>query len=529
MYKLNSFILFIFLSFNAVAVESDYLVLSWTAQDGLVADYHAVVEIAAGFKNKSSAHSSENIKLLGADGSLIDEVSAQSARYTRSEHHGQEHIDGQLFLNEQVTFVVRAPKGLVKQLSLPFELDKNQSLIDFNVLIDQVKKKASSQQKQTRGAVDNRINLLIMGDGYTSNQASDFNADVDSVIAYMQTFEPYLSYSNFVSYDRVFTASAQTGADKPAACFGASAVTVDTAFDGSYCIASIRRLLTVSSSKIFTAAAASPDWDEIIVIVNDEEYGGSGGSFSTFSTNDDANDIFIHEYGHSFTGLADEYDSAFPGFPACSDISQPSCEANVTDVTVRNNIKWSYFIGPSTPVPTPETSQFSNVIGLFEGARYLENNMYRPKDECNMRLLNRDFCAVCQEAYVFKVYQVPYAQGNQLSLLEPATANPADLTPTGMVSVSKAFSVDTLQPSHDLDVTWLVNGIQQNNNTNGQNTQNYVFVPSQVGPNTVTVRVKDNSPMVHSSRQDELPEFELQWQVDVESFIDLIFTDDFEN
>ncbi len=528
MYKMYSLIGLMIISLNAKAVETDYLVMSWSQQYGLVADYHAVVDLPADFKNKSSAQANDNIKLLGADGSVIDEVSAQQARYTRSEHHGHDHIDGQWFQNEEITFVVRAQVGRVKNLTLPFELDKNQSLINFNVLLEQAKKKAPKQQKQSRGNADNRINLLIMGDGYTANQANDFDADVDSVIAYMQTFEPYLNYANFVSYDRLFTASAQSGADKPAACFGAGAVTVNTAFDGSYCIANIRRLLTVNSSKIYTAAAATPDWDEIIVIVNDDEYGGSGGAFSTFSTNSAANDIFIHEYGHSFTGLADEYDSAFPGFPACSDINGPNCEANVTDQTIRQNIKWSYFINPSTPVPTPETPQYSSVTGLFEGARYLENNMYRPKDACNMRFLASDFCAVCQEAYVFKVYQVPYAQGSQISLLEPGTANPANLTPTGMVSVPKTYSIDSLQPSHDLTVTWLINGIQQVNNINGLSTQSYVFEPSQVGLNTVTVRVKDNSPLVHSSRQNELPEFELSWLVDVVPFVDLIFEDGFE-
>ena len=515
-------------SCKTLAVETDYLVLSWSAADGLLVDFHAVVDLPTGFKQKSSSLSQQNILLMGADGSVLDEVSVAQASYTRSEHHGHDQIEGQWLMNEELTFVVRAAKGQVKYLSLPFELDKNQSLIVFNDLIKQAKNKAPKAIQQARGSVDNRINLLIMGDGYTANQASDFDADVDSVIAYMQTFEPYQSYTEFISYDRLFTASSESGADKPTGCFGANAVTVDTAFDGSYCIASIRRLLTVNSSKIYTAAAARPDWDEIIVIVNDEEYGGSGGAFSTFSTHPAANDIFIHEYGHSFTGLADEYDSAYPGYPACSDLNGPNCEANVTDVTIRDNIKWSYFIDPSTPVPTPETSQYSEVTGLFEGARYLQSSMYRPKDACNMRLLARDFCQVCQQAYVFKLYQVPYAQGSSLSLIEPESADPASLTPTAMQSVPMTFSVDTLQPSHDLDVTWLVNGLMVASSSNGLSSQSHVFVPTQVGLNTVTVRVKDNAPMVHSSRQPELPEFELQWQVNVVADNDLIFADGFE-
>ncbi len=528
MYKLFLLVGCLIVTGRATAFKADYLVLSWTAQSGLVAEYHAVVDLPIDFKNKASAVPSDNVQLLASDGILIDEVSLKNQLITRAEYHGHEQLDGQLLLNEEIVFVVRAPRGMVKQLSLPISVDKNQTRFDFSNLVRNARYKAVLPTQPAAGNPDNRVNLLVMGDGYTANQENDFNADVDSIIAYMQTFEPYQSYSEFISFDRQFTASNQPGADKPAACFGNDAVTVDTAFDASYCIASIRRLLTVNSSKIYTAAAASPDWNEIIVIVNDTEYGGSGGSFSTFSTHASANDIFIHEYGHSFTDLADEYDSAYPGFPACSDINGPSCEANVTDETNRNNIKWSHLIEPSTPVPTPETSQYNTVIGLFEGARYQELGRYRPKNFCNMRSLSYDFCAVCQAAYVFKLYQVPYAQGSPLSLLEPGTASPADTTPTTMVAVPMTFSVDTLQPSHHLDVSWWVNGVQQTSNSDGQISQSFVFQPNQVGQQNIKIKVQDHSPMVHSSRQAELPEFEFQWQLNVVPFNDLIFADDFE-
>ncbi|MCX7553104.1 M64 family metallo-endopeptidase [Marinicella sp. S1101] len=521
------FIIAVGLSFSSTAIskEADYLVLTWSEQNGLQAEYHQVFEWAE--QSHSNNQHTSSLLAFDADDKLLEHVSIRDSQITRSEHHGHDHIDGQWLLNDKITFVVRAPKGQIKYLQLPASIDARQATTSFNSLVTNAKVKGP-QRSSAMGQADNRVNLLIMSEGYTNAQQTDFNADVDGVIAYMQTFEPYQSYTNFVSYDRLFTASAQSGADKPADCFGGDAVTVNTAFDGSYCVASIRRLLTVNSTKIYTAAAAVPNWDEIIVIVNDNEYGGSGGAFSTFSTNVAANDIFIHEYGHSFTGLADEYDSPFPGFPACSDISSPSCEANVTDVVSRNSIKWNYLINQSTPVPTPETAQYGNDIGLFEGARYLETGMYRPKDFCNMRVLSAGFCAVCQEAYVLKIYDVLYADAGRLSLLEPDTASPAGATVSAMVSVPVNFSIDTLQPTHDLSITWSVNGSPQNTANSSLTSQGFSYTPDQVGANTVSVTVRDNSPLVHSSRQDELPEFEYVWQLDVAAFDDLIFADGFE-
>lgn len=527
--QVGSAVALLSVSLIAAAVPTDYLVLKWSEASGLESEYHQIVDLPANPINKNHQNDLNSVQLLDANGVVVSAISLKNARFTRAEFHGHDHIDGQVFLNQEVVFVVRAQQGLVDKLRMPEYLDKNKSLVDYAPLVEQAKSKGTQSIEKASGGIDNRINLLFMGDGYTSGQESDFNADVDSVIAYMQTFEPYQSYANFTSYDRIFTPSNQSGADKPAACFTPEVI-VDTAFDGSFCIADIQRLVTVNSSKVLTAAAASPNWNEIAVIVNDKEYGGSGGFFSTFSTNASADDIFIHEYGHSFTDLADEYSSEYPGFPLCSDISGAApCEVNVTDETIRGNIKWNYLVAASTPIPTPETGSHDTVIGLFEGARYFETGMYRPKNFCNMQFLGVSFCEVCQQAYVDKVYAVPYAEGGaQLSLIEPGSANPAATSLVGMVSVAMPFSVDTLQPDHDLEITWLVDNVSQSVVNSSAVTQNFQFIPSQVGMTEVKVRVKDNSILVDASQHDQLPDFEHAWQVDVQPLVDLIFEHGFE-
>lgn len=515
------------LSAQVFAVPTDYMVMRWSEQTGLVVDYHQVVDLPTNQFVSKSEPNEKAVTLIGHDGNQVW-VPLKRFQFTRSEHHGADQIDGLHLKNEELVFVVRVAQGWAKSLSLTDDDAKSFTEYDWQQLVSSAEKKGPQQlTKAVLGGQDNRINLLFLGDGYTSGQQNAYNQDVDDVISYMQTFEPYLSYSNFLSFDRLFVSSPESGADKPAACFSPSSF-ANTALDATYCTSNIRRLLTVSSSKVYTAAAGNPDWDEIVVIVNDDEYGGAGGAFSTISTNALATDVFIHEYGHTFTGLADEYDSPYPGYPNCSDINGPACEANVTDVSNRNDLKWSYFVAQSTPVPTPVGSGYDHLMGLFEGARYRDTGMYRPINSCNMRDLGAGFCDVCQEAYVLRVYDVNYADGGKLNLIEPGTQVPINTSVIGYVSMPMNFSVDSLQPSHDLEVNWLVNNSSQASGNSSAVTQNFMFTPTQTGLTSVKVQIKDNSPMVHNSRHNELPVFEHEWIVDVQPFVDLIFKDGFE-
>jgi len=531
MKRLNKYLwLLILLGINmtAWAVPTDYMVLRWSTSIGLVSDYHQVVDLPANKFTQAKGSIDQMLVLFDAQGKVAGQVSIEDSLITRSEHAGHDHIDGNSLTNEELVFVIRAEQGMVDSFSMPSHVDRFTQLYDWQELVGNAAVKGSQHVLKSQGTVDNRINLLFIGDGYTGGQQSTFNNDVDEIVSHMVTYEPYASYANFLSFDRLFVPSNESGADKPVDCYD-SPIAVDTAFDGKFCTAGIQRLVTVNNSKIMAAAAASPGWDKIVAIVNDQEYGGSGGGVPTVSSNSGAKDIFIHEYGHSFTQLADEYEGLTPGYPICSDINGPLCEANVTDVMVRNEVKWNYFIDPSTPIPTPENDdQYNNIMGLFEGARYRPTGMYRPFKNCNMRSLGRPFCSVCQEAYVFKIYQGSYADAGELSLIEPETASPSDLTPVGEVAVPMTFSFETLQLSHPLSITWLVDNVVQTSGDSSQVTQNFEYTPNGSGSVSIKARVNDNSAFVHDGRLDELPEFEIEWQVDVQPQTDLIFADGFE-
>lgn len=534
------FFLLLFLATPVVqAVPHDYLVFQWSESQGLSLYSKQQVDLPLRKYAQPMPQSGAHVLVENDSGEVLQVISLKSHSVTRSEHHGYNHIRDSSFENNELTFVVRVPTGQARRLQMVWS-QKNLALTyDLKSMLKSAVIEPSAPQKSERGGTtDNRINLLFMGDGYLMSQSNLFDQHADTVMSYMLSFEPYASYGQFISFDRLFLESVEAGADHPSSpCGGVTdpqaPLFVNTRFDATYCTSGIHRLLTVNSSKVYTDAALFPGWDEIVMLVNDGTYGGSGGAFSTISAHAAAADVFIHEYGHSFTDLADEYETAYPGFPACSDINGPACEANVTDVNNRNDLKWNYFVDLATPVPTPDTAAYSQVTGLFEGARYLSSGMYRPVSACNMKFLGSSFCPVCQQAYVHKVYDVPYAEaGAKLSLIEPGTDVPSAGMGSAMVGQVLNLSFDSLQPTHELRFTWLVEGQVVSQYDSDLVGQSFAFTPSQNQTNStveVKIQVTDPSPVVHSSLQAQLPVFEHIWHVDVMPMVDLIFEHGFEN
>jgi len=394
---------------------------------------------------------------------------------------------------------------------------------------------AASTTSTPQSLPDNRVDLLVMGDGYTAAQEQKFLADADTVVQGLLAATPYSEYSNYIRVHKLFTASTQSGTDHPpyvsgcpasddTCCADTSALSdplagqfVDTAFDSHFCENNLHRLLVADLAAVYSAAAAVPEWDQILLIVNDTTYGGSGGSFSTLSLHSQAVQVAAHEYGHSFTRLADEYDSPYPGYPACNDSVGPFCEANVTDVTNPSVIKWAPWIDPSVPVPTPENqAAYENVVGLFEGARYLTTGMYRPVDfHCLMHYLGEPFCPVCAQQYVLVLYEGGWGTPSSgIETIEPGLENPA-LGNFRKCSGAVDLSVVVLGPQAGPapSVAWLISGAPVPGATSPQLT----YASSILGSETVTVRVTDETPLVHPSLENGQLTSELSWTVDTVS------------
>ena len=156
------------------AVPTDYLVLRWTEQQGLVSDFHQVVDLPAGQFLLDKKPDKSVVTLIGKNGEE-KWVSIEKSQFTHAEFHGQGSIGGQQLMNDEVVFVVRAEQGWVDQLTLPPGLaQKSNQIYLWDALLANANNKTPQVQIQKSankaGAQDNRINLLFLGDGYTSGQ-----------------------------------------------------------------------------------------------------------------------------------------------------------------------------------------------------------------------------------------------------------------------------------------------------------------------------------------------------------------------
>jgi hypothetical protein len=377
----------------------------------------------------------------------------------------------------------------------------------------QVQELDSQGRAASRGAPDsaNRADLVVLGDGYTAAEQSTYFTHFNNLEQEFFNLTPLREYRGFVNWRPLFTASAQSGADHPpyqagctttACCADTAAqsdpragLIVNTAFDARFCTAQIHRLLVVDTTKAQAAAVNAPNWDKLVVMVNDPVYGGSGGAIATSSVGASASQIMIHEYGHSFTTLADEYSSAFPGFPSCSDAagSTALCEANVTNITDPAQIKWRDRFTLGVPIPTPAGN---SALGLFQGARYLTSGMYRPWDNCMMRSLNRPFCSVCTDAYLRKLYRGGFGvPSNGISLIEPGSASPpSNAGYIFEVGQTVTFFVRVMTPNSQLpQIRWYYNDVLIPNATSNGMQMTFTGTASF---QQLRVEVEDPSPLL---------------------------------
>jgi hypothetical protein len=257
-----------------------------------------------------------------------------------------------------------------------------------------------------------RWNLVILGDGYQTGQIAQFDTDASNVVAKIQGEPPFSSVWTAINVYRIDVSSTDSGAADPTACGGTGA-TPHTYFDASFCNNGIRRLLEVNDTTVHNVVNTyMPQAHMIMVLVNSQVYGGSGGSVATVSLATGAEEIALHEMGHTAFGFADEYEYYAgcgvdpPGTHDRYTGAEPG-QPNITANANRTTNKWASLVAAATPMPTtknancalcdPQGNPFSaTTVGTYEGAGYFHCALYRPQFNCRMRALGNPFCAVCQ-------------------------------------------------------------------------------------------------------------------------------------
>jgi hypothetical protein len=255
-----------------------------------------------------------------------------------------------------------------------------------------------------------RWNMVILPEGYTASELGKFHDDAQRFVDHLYATAPFTDLWCGVNIHRLDVVSTSSGADYPATCADdqpgdgvPTSITVDTFFDASFCRSNTRRLLSGDEAlALTTATQATPNPQVTMVIVNSSRYGGAGGGVAWFSTDTRSAEIGVHEMGHTFFHLADEYgdrDAQWAG-------GEAGTKANTTTITNRATTKWHDLIAASTPLPTqpnPDCSTENNaaspvaagVVGLFEGGSRAHCGIYHPEFDCKMRHLSRPFCSVC--------------------------------------------------------------------------------------------------------------------------------------
>jgi hypothetical protein len=357
---------------------------------------------------------------------------------------------------------------------------------------------ASAEPAQTiidNGDPQNRVDIVVLGDGYTAAEMSKYTTDVQQFVGSMFQEEPFKEYQRFFNVHRIDVVSAESGADHPE-----NSIFKNTAFDAAYNCGGIQRLICANSSKAANVAANSlppAERDLIILIVNDSEYGGSGGSIVVASTNQQAVELVLHESGHTFGLLADEYTQSPP---TCVNNVEPS-EANVTRETDRSAIKWRFWIDPATPVPTNSTTP--GLPGLYTGARYCPSGLFRPTFNSKMRSLGQPYEQINAEQLVKRIYNLV----SPIDSVEPSAAT-LSLT-TGQ---QQTFTVTTPSPlTHGISVNWLIDG-QQQSAPGSSLTVNSGGLGG--GAHTIEALVRDSTPMVRSDPEQLLSDSR-RWNVTV--------------
>lgn len=326
------------------------------------------------------------------------------------------------------------------------------------------------------GDPSNRIDIVFLGDGYTIDDTALYTDDVQAFLNFMfGSFSPYDEYSTYFNVYKVKVISEESGSDHPE---WDPPVYRNTALGTYYGCEGIDRLICADDESVYAAAQSVPWYDEIGVLVNDPTYGGSGGDYLVTYNGNWGEYVFVHELGHSFAYLADEY--LYGDYPG----SVPNCNCDSNSV----NPGWQSWIDISSPG-----------VGTFLGCSY--NNLYRPTyDACMMMSLQTTFCVVCREQTIRSIYELVRGYDEFSPLTDTLTLE---------TSSPQTFELTPLIPnSHFLEISWFVNDeLKSSDNP-------FDFISSVADSFTVKGTVYDSTPMVLDDPLSLLADSK-EWQVTV--------------
>lgn len=240
------------------------------------------------------------------------------------------------------------------------------------------------------------LDVVLLPEGYTEQEMSKFRNDCLRFADYLLKATPFKDNTHRINIRAVLAPSDESGTDVPG-----KSEWKKTVMNSNFYTFGLERYLTTMDVKSVRNLAANVPYDQIIILVNSKVYGGGGiYNYYAITTTDHLRSdyVFIHEFGHSFAGLGDEYYASEVTYEDYYNLEVEPWEPNLTTLMDFEN-KWPDMIAAETPVPTPAEDQFKQTVGVFEGGGYTAKGVYRPYYDCTMKQAGYDkFCPVCVRA-----------------------------------------------------------------------------------------------------------------------------------
>jgi hypothetical protein len=292
------------------------------------------------------------------------------------------------------------------------------------------------------GPASRKVDLVLLAEGYTAQQLPKFHDDARRLVEELFSLEPFRSRRSDFNVRAIDLVAGEAGVTRPhAGQYRRNPVGAQySIFDSE------RYLLTYDNRTLRDVLSPAP-YDFMAILVNEKQYGGGGIHNFQMATSVDSEFsgyVFVHEFGHHFAGLGDEYYTSDVAYET-GDVTRPEpWEPNVTALQDPAAPKWGDLVEPATPVPTPwdkeayeeharrigdhrrelirrqaaesefdalfrgqrqiesrmlSSGEYYGKVGAFEGASYEPTGLYRPEVDCIMFSRNRvGFCQVCRWA-----------------------------------------------------------------------------------------------------------------------------------
>jgi hypothetical protein len=340
------------------------------------------------------------------------------------------------------------------------------------------------------GNLDNHINFVILGDGYTENEFSKFAEDATNYTSAFFNEVPYSNYKNYFNVFIIKVPSNESGAGHPGTATDViepviPVIEVDNYFGSTFDYAGIHRLLVATKTAVVSNILASnfPNYDIVLILTNTPYYGGSGGYYTVASTHSSSGQVAIHELGHSFGGLKDEYWAG----------NQYAGEGiNMTKETNPSIVRWKNWMG-------------INEIGIYQhccGGN--SSQWYKPHLHCLMQENgpNIHFCSVCIQGIIEKIHSIVTPVESYDPLENNMAGSPYPLK----------FELNLIAPlPNTLKRNWILN-----NSFLKQNIDSVLINESNLFSGTVTLKVtiEDTTQLLRVDNHASIHISSVSWTID---------------